>query len=141
MSFFFGAAQYAIYINGVTELPFVGVIAGSVMTVVTPEFVRLYQQNQNAEIVRLWHSATRKVALLFLPLTAMLMVFAKDTIIVLFSDRYLDSVLLFQDLSVVTAFAYHNIWLAFDGRGQVILGSQGCFRNDCLEYTFIYYFD
>jgi O-antigen/teichoic acid export membrane protein len=92
----FTTRDYAVYANGATEIPLVGVIAGSVMTVVTPEFVRLYHAGASEEIVRLWHSATRKVAFLFFPMTTFLMAFSGSLIALLFSRRYLESTPLFQ---------------------------------------------
>lgn len=88
---FFGVREYAIYVNGATELPFVGIITVSVMSVVTPEFVRLYGEGKNKEVLRLWHSAIHKVAVLFFPLTAFLLVFATDMVSILFSHRYAES--------------------------------------------------
>ncbi len=92
----FGPREYAIYVNGATELPFVAIISGSVMSVVTPEFVRLYRDRRTGEILRLWHSATRKVALVFFPLTALLMAFGADFVVLLFSARYSQSASLFR---------------------------------------------
>lgn len=92
----FGPRDYAVYVNGATELPFVGIIAGSVMSVVTPEFVRLYGEGRTEAILRLWHSATRRVAVILFPLTALLMAFGPDLVVLLFSQRYAESAPLFR---------------------------------------------
>ena len=43
---FFGAQEYAIYVNGARELPVISVLTGSVMAVLTPSFVQLYHQGR-----------------------------------------------------------------------------------------------
>lgn len=96
VSGFLGASQYALYVNGATELPFAAVVTSSVMTVITPELVRLYQARRYEGLLALWHSATRKVALLFIALTAFLTAFATDFVTLLFSARYADSAGLFR---------------------------------------------
>lgn len=96
IALWYDTADYAVYFNGANELPVVGIIAGSVLAVITPEFVRLYSQHRHGEILRLWKSSTRKVAILILPLTAFLMVFAQDTVQLLYSERYLASVPIFR---------------------------------------------
>jgi O-antigen/teichoic acid export membrane protein len=92
----FTASNYAVYVNGAKELPFVGVVMGSVMAVITPDFVRLFTQGRHNELLNLWHSATQKIAYLFFPMTCFLMTFAADFIVVLFSSRYLASVPIFR---------------------------------------------
>ena len=92
----YDARHYAIYVNGARELPLVGIVAGSIMTVITPEFVRLYQAGERREILLLWHAATRKVAYLFFPITAFLMVFGTSAVLLLFSRRYIESAPIFR---------------------------------------------
>src|SRR5262249_23936104 len=53
---FFDVDYYAIYVNGAVEIPFDGIVTSSVMSVVTPAFVRLYASHDYDEIVRLWQS-------------------------------------------------------------------------------------
>lgn len=93
---FFGTREYAIYANGAIELPLVSIITGSVMSVLTPEFVRLYGQGRNIDILRLWHSAVRKVALIFFPVAAFLILYGQDIIVFLFSTRYTESSTVFR---------------------------------------------
>ena len=91
VALFFEAREYAVYVNGAIELPLVGIITGSVMSVITPEFVRLHKAKKDRELLRMWHSAIHKVAILFFPMTAFLFIFATDVVSILFSHRYTES--------------------------------------------------
>ena len=124
---FCGVQEYAVYVNGATELPFVGIITGSVMSVVTPAFVRLLKDGQDEEVIRLWHSATRKVALLFFPLTAVLMVYGPDLIILLFSERYAESSSVFRIFLLLLPLritVYGSLLMAA-GKSHLILMASG----------------
>lgn len=92
IALFFGAAFYGAYANAANELPFVSIITGSVLTVLTPEFVRLLKVGDNAEILRVWKASTSKVALVMFPLAAFFIAFAPSAIIVLFSSKYVDAI-------------------------------------------------
>ena len=96
ISFFFLSGMFAIYANGAKELPFIGLITGSVMAVLTPTFVRLYKEKKNTEILRIWHESARKIALILFPVTAFLILFAKECMIILFSSKYAESAIIFQ---------------------------------------------
>lgn len=101
VALFFGAREYAIYANGAFELPLVSIITGSAMSVLTPEFVRLYRQGRNIDILRLWHSAVRKVALIFFPVALFLIFYGRDIIVVLFSTRYTESSAVFRIFQIL----------------------------------------
>lgn len=88
--------NFAIYYNGAKELPVVGIITGSIVSVIAPEFVRLYNRNNYPEIVRLWQSSIRKTAFILFPLSAFLFCFAEDVVTLLFSDKYAASVPIFR---------------------------------------------
>ena len=42
ISYYFDTKSFAEYVNGAMELPFIGIITGSIMAVLMPEFVRRY---------------------------------------------------------------------------------------------------
>ncbi|MFH1877618.1 MAG: oligosaccharide flippase family protein, partial [Candidatus Omnitrophota bacterium] len=52
--------DFAVYINGAVELPFVGIITGSIMSVLIPEFVVLYKKGELSRIMYLWRGALVK---------------------------------------------------------------------------------
>jgi O-antigen/teichoic acid export membrane protein len=54
---FFTVSQFASFANGAFEVPFLGVIVGSVGAILLPEFSREHERGDRAAIVRLWHAA------------------------------------------------------------------------------------
>jgi len=96
VSFSLSPDQYAVYVSGALEIPFIGLITGSLMTVLIPEFVRRLKDGQaTARVWRLWNRATEKTALLLFPLCIFLMIFSRDVMVLLYSEKYASSALVF----------------------------------------------
>ncbi len=87
----FNAATFAIYSIGVSQLPLVGLLRESVSTVMIPRVSQLQKSNETREIVQLLARAMRKLAAVYLPLYALLIVVGREFITVLFTSAYLDS--------------------------------------------------
>lgn len=123
VSWFFGPGLYSVYVNGSRKLPFVNVISGAIMAVVAAEFVRLYRDGKLAEMRRLWHSATLKVAVVFLPLAVFLMLYSSDAMMVLYSKRYLKSASVFRVFVLLLPIqvTQYGALLMAAGRSMVIL--------------------
>lgn len=122
----FSPAQYAVYVNGAMDIPFVSIIPAAVMTVVTPEMVRLHRAGQLREILEMWHSATRKVSVIFFPLTSFLLLFGTDAIVVLFSPRYAESSQIFRICVLILPLrvtVYGALLMASGRSGAVFAGS------------------
>jgi len=96
ISSFFNVSQFAKYANGAFEVPFLGTVGASINSVLMPEYVRRHSEGDYEGILRLWHKAIGKVALVFFPLAVFLFVFADDLITLLFSDKYLESSVIFR---------------------------------------------
>jgi len=92
VSSYFSIESFAEYANGAMELPFIGIITGSIMAVLMPEFVKKYNDNKVDDMVRLWHLSITKVATLFFPLMCFLYLFSQELIIIFFSDLYKDGI-------------------------------------------------
>jgi len=88
--------DFAVYVNGAVEIPFVGIITGSVMAVLIPEIAVLFKAGDRGGIVELWKRATVKCALLILPLMAFSFVMSGEIMTVLFSAKYAGSSLPFR---------------------------------------------
>jgi O-antigen/teichoic acid export membrane protein len=95
VSVFFVSGVFAVYANGAFEIPFVGIIAGSVINVLMPEFVKQYKNAQNESLMDLWHNSMKKVAMIIFPLAMILFVYREPFIVTLFSEKYLNSVVIF----------------------------------------------
>jgi O-antigen/teichoic acid export membrane protein len=90
----FGVAAFAIYSVGCLQVPLVDFIAGPAGNVVMVGMGEL-RQDQDA-VLRLWHETTRQLALVFVPLVALLEVAARDLIVAFYTPLYVDSVPIFR---------------------------------------------
>ena len=99
----FSAELFAIFTNGAFEIPFIGMITSSLMTVLIPEFVsRLKNQESTQSIWQLWNNSTLKTAILLFPITIGFLIFAPDLMAILFSSKYIDSTSIFRIYLLVT---------------------------------------
>ena len=87
----FGPAAYAIYAVGVFKLPLVGLLRESIGSVVLPRINELESRNERRQILALVAAAARKLALIYLPVYALLMVTGRDLIELLFTSQYVDA--------------------------------------------------
>ena len=82
------AATFAIYAVGCFQLPFLYIVNESVGAVMIPTVSRLQLENQPGEIVRLVARMMRKLAALYFPLYACLLVTGREFVTVLFTESY-----------------------------------------------------
>lgn len=87
----FGAVSYAIYAIGCFQLPLVGIISESVCSVMIPHISLLQKENRHREIILLTARVMRKLAFIYFPLYAFLIVVGREFIAVLFTSQYLES--------------------------------------------------
>lgn len=119
----FGAAAFAIYSVGVAQLPLIGVMRESINAVLLGRVSALQQEGRRQEILRLSMQVIRKLALVYWPLYALLMIVANEFVIVLYTGRFASSVPLLrinltllpfmtivQD-PILRAFAEHRYYL------------------------------
>lgn len=88
VSYFFNPAKYAIYANGAIEVPFIGIITGSVNAVILPEFVKNWKAGKIDKMLTLWWNAMRKVGAILIPLMFFLLLYSKELLVLLFSSKY-----------------------------------------------------
>lgn len=82
---------FAVYSVGAIEIPLIGIISGSIASVVIIDYARFYRESRVDEIVRLIHRAMTKSALLLLPIMVFLLCVAPDLMCFLFGAKYRDS--------------------------------------------------
>ena len=87
----FGSSVYALYAVGVLNLPLIGLLRESVGSVMLPRVSQLESQQNSRLILELVARASRKLALVYFPVYAFLMVAGREFIAVLFTRQYLDS--------------------------------------------------
>jgi O-antigen/teichoic acid export membrane protein len=84
----FGAATFAVYAVGVAQLPLVGLIRESVDSVLLPRISYLQEQNQREAILQLTFRASRKLALVYLPMFAFLSVCGYDLLVLMYTGKF-----------------------------------------------------
>jgi lipopolysaccharide exporter len=90
-----GAVAYAIYGVGVAQIPLMTMLQEATNAVVIPRVSALQQQDDTHEIIQLMARAMRKLAAVYFPVYALLVVVAHEFIAFLFTRRYLASVPVF----------------------------------------------
>jgi len=115
--------EFAVYVNGAIEIPFISVITGSVTSILTPDFAAMYQQGENEEILSVWRRAMVKCAMLILPTMVFLFVMAPEAMRVLFSAKYAESARPFRIflLALPIRITNYGAVLKATGRTRLIL--------------------
>jgi O-antigen/teichoic acid export membrane protein len=82
----FDAATFAVFSVGCLQVPLVDWVASPAANVM---MVRMAERRDDAAVqVDLWHETTRRLATIFVPLVALLLLVAPDLIAFLFTPRY-----------------------------------------------------
>jgi O-antigen/teichoic acid export membrane protein len=84
--------DFAIYINGAMEIPVIGIITGSITTVVFAEMSELCHKGDKVAALQLFHKASIKSACILFPTMCFLLVVAEPVITFLYSEKYYDSI-------------------------------------------------
>jgi len=95
-------SQFAIYTVGAIELPLDVIFQGSVANVLRTKIPRLVVEEKFSEITTLISEATRKLALIVLLIFMYLLFYGKDFIVILFTDKYIESVDVFMIYLMLT---------------------------------------
>ena len=84
--------EYAVFVNGAMEIPFIGSLAVAVGTVMLPELVNAFKKNDAEEALNLWKLSIRRLSFVVLPLFFILLTFSRELVLLLYSDKFADSV-------------------------------------------------
>ncbi len=87
----FAPAMFAVYSFGTLQIPLMGLIWEATNSVLITKVSVLQQQNKKREIVYLITRAARKLAAIYFPMYALLMIVGPEFIRFLFTNRYSDS--------------------------------------------------
>lgn len=91
VSYYFGAAAFAVYSIGCFDLPLIHILSDSVGAVMIPRVTMLQKEQRPREIIALTVAMMRKLALVYFAIYALLLVVAREFILFLFSAKYLAS--------------------------------------------------
>lgn len=84
----FGPAAFAVYAVGCFQLPLVGILTESVSSVMIPRVSLLQKRGERREILLLTARVIRKLAFVFFPVYAFLLVAGREFIALLFTEQY-----------------------------------------------------
>jgi O-antigen/teichoic acid export membrane protein len=101
VSSWFDAVTFAVYSVGCLQIPLAEVVSTSLVNVMMVGMVQAIREGREAAVVPMWHDTVRKLAMVFYPLTALLLITAHDLIIFLFTEAYAASVPIFRAWSLV----------------------------------------
>ncbi len=93
-------AEYAVYSVACFQVPFVGVLATSIIEVMLVRITSARAQEQYDDVRRVWNSACTKAMMIFMPMAVGLAVLSTPLISLLFTRRYADAAPLFSILMV-----------------------------------------
>jgi len=79
---------FAVYTVGAMEIPLIGIITGSITSVVLVDYARFYREGNLSAIITLVHKAMIKSAILILPVMTFLLCIAPELIRLLFGKSY-----------------------------------------------------
>ena len=96
VSHLFDPATFAIFAVGCLQIPLVDFAASPTSDVMMVKMQERLAEGRTKAVLDIWHDTTWKLALLFLPLAAFLMVDAREIIVLLFSKRYIASAPIFM---------------------------------------------
>jgi O-antigen/teichoic acid export membrane protein len=92
----FDAATFAIYSVGCFQIPLLELVASPLANVMMVRMAERLRDGQAEEALAVYRRTTRTLALVFFPVLALMLVAARDFIVLLFTDRYLASVPIFM---------------------------------------------
>lgn len=84
--------NFAVYINGAMELPLIGIITGSITTIIFAEMAELCSTGDMEAALQLFHKASIKSATFLFPTMCFLLVTAVPFITFMYSEKYHESV-------------------------------------------------
>ena len=90
------AAEFAIFSNGAMEVPFIGIITGSVTSIAVAVIAKKIKEKKVIEAVNLFKVCTSLTAVLIFPLFTFLLLFSDFLIVALYSSAYEESATIFS---------------------------------------------
>jgi O-antigen/teichoic acid export membrane protein len=95
VSRYFPPAGFAVYSVGLFQLPLLGLLTTSFSSALIPEVSRLAAEGDRRAIIPVWLNAARKLALVVVPICALMFVLRYEIITLLFTSAYSEAAPLF----------------------------------------------
>ena len=122
ISRFYGTTDFAEFVNGWIDLPFVTMIVASSSVILAPIYSKqaasVDAEKAREQIITIWHSVISKTIKITYPLLLFCFVFSKEIMILLFGIEYAESAVFFE-VKVIASFfiviAYGPLVLSIGG--------------------------
>jgi O-antigen/teichoic acid export membrane protein len=101
VSYLFDPATFAIFAVGCLQIPLVDFAASPTSDVMMVKMQGSLAEGRTRSVVAIWHDATWKLAMLFLPLAVFCVLAARPIIVLLFTEKYAASVPIFMAWSTI----------------------------------------
>lgn len=135
--------EFAVYSNGAIEIPLIGIVTGSIAMVILADMAISCKSGNLGEALNLFRKAAVRSGLILLPTMIFLLVFAEDFIVILYSERYLESVTPFRIYLFVLPIRvvlYGSALMALGMTKVILWRSIGdLLVNACLSVLLVYY--
>jgi O-antigen/teichoic acid export membrane protein len=133
VSRFFGKEAFAIFSNGFTELPFIGMVVGSISTVLLPVFSRLEKGgSMSGDMIYIWNSAMLKSAKILFPISIFSIFMAHLVMICLYGGSYEGSTIYFQIKNI-----YGLFYIVPFAPLLIAMGKTSIYSNITMYFTFL----
>jgi len=123
---FLPVAVLAEYANGAYELPIVPTIAYSVAAVMMPNLVSHHLKGEQGPLLELWLKSIRKVTIIVLPLVVFFVMAAKEFMVLMFGEAYVNSAIPFQIYTFILlqrVASYSNMQKALGSTKEITRGA------------------
>lgn len=117
VSLYSSPEDFAIFSNGTKEVPFIGIITGSISVIIMADMAKYIKEGEHLTAVKLFNKAAHISAIFLFPIFCFLFVFAESFINILYSAKYMESVFPFRIYLIIVP-----IRIAFYGSAFVALG-------------------
>lgn len=88
--------SYSTLRIGAFQIPFISIIAGSLLTAMVPIVSRYFKEKEFDMIIDVWRLSIEKATVLLIPIIIFCLIFADNIIVDFFGLKYEDSIVVFQ---------------------------------------------
>lgn len=97
ISRYFGPEVFAEFSNGFIEIPIVTMVTGATATILLPIFSKMFfEKSRTEDFVVIWRNVLQKSAMIIYPIVIFFIFNSESIVVVLYSSKYLNSVIYFQ---------------------------------------------
>jgi O-antigen/teichoic acid export membrane protein len=134
--------EFAVYSVGAMEIPLIGIVTGSITSVVLVDYARFHREGRTSEIVALVHRAMVKSALFLIPAMGFLLCVAPELFRFLFGQAYQQAAAPFRVYLLLLPIRTLTFGAVLQGTGNsrhvLVASALGLAANACLGWVLIH---